>query len=173
MAVHEGPEAAAPTVPPPRARSILFVCSGYTCRSPLAEALGKRLLADRLGCAPAELEARGFVVRSAGVAAAPGDAASATAVVVAEEFGADLSAHRSRFLTPDLLAAATDVIAMTRGHALALELRFPGIGPAPALLCGTEPDLDDPIGGEIEVYRECARTFDRHLDRLIKEWTGS
>ena len=52
--------------PPPVRRSVLFVCTGNTCRSPLAEALCKRMLADRLGCEPGELEARGFVVRSGG-----------------------------------------------------------------------------------------------------------
>jgi protein-tyrosine phosphatase len=173
MASHQGPELPAPVGIPPPVRSILFVCTGNTCRSPLAEALGKRMLADRLGCAPEELESRGYLLQSAGVAALPGDAASPTAVTVAEELGADLSAHRSRPLNPELLAGATDVIAMTRSHAFALELRFPGVGPAPILLCGTEPDLDDPIGGEADVYRDCAQTIARHLDRFITEWTGS
>jgi protein-tyrosine phosphatase len=137
----------------------------------MAEALCKRLLADRLGCDPGELEARGFAVRSAGVAAWPGDVASPPAVTIGPEFGIDLAAHRSRPVDPELLAAATDVIAMTQGHAVALILRFPGVGPAPAVLGGTT-DLDDPIGGDLEDYRACARAIRQHLDRYVSEWTG-
>ena len=173
MAENEGPGVAAPAEPPPPVRSILFVCTGNTCRSPLAEALCKRMLADRLGCSPAELPSRGYVVRSAGVAALPGDVASGLAAVVGQEFGADLSEHRSRPLNSELLAEATDVVAMTRSHALAVTMRYPGAGPTPTLFCGDDPDLDDPIGGELEVYRNCARTIERHLDRLIREWLGS
>ena len=158
-----------PPEPPRPARSILFVCTGNTCRSPLAEALCKRALADRLGCDPAGLEARGFVVRSAGVAAYPGDDPSPGAVEAARELGADLSAHRSRPLNPELLASATDVVAMTRSHAYLLTARFPGLGPPPVLLCG-DGDLDDPIGGELGVYRDCAAKVRLHLDRLIAEW---
>jgi len=150
--------------------SVLFVCTGNTCRSPLAEAICKRLLADRLGCDPAELEARGYVVRSAGVSAYPDDPAAPPAVEVAREHGADLSAHRSRPVDPELLAGATHVVAMTRGHAVALAMRFPGIGPEPDLLCGPDDDLGDPIGGDLELYRACARVIRGHLERLLPAW---
>lgn len=148
------------------------MCTGNTCRSPLAEAICKRLLADRLGCAPSELDGRGVVVRSAGVMAYPGDPASPPAVGVAAELGADLAAHRSRPVTPDLLAEATDVIAMTAGHVAALELRYPNLGPPPRLL-GGDRDLPDPIGGDADEYRACARLIAADLDRLITGWLGT
>ena len=154
------------------ARIVLFVCTGNTCRSPLAEALAKRLLADRLGCAVGELPTRGFWVLSAGVSAYGGGPASEESCAVAAEFGADLSRHASRPVNPQLLLAADDVIAMTRGHLYALESQYPGLGPAARLLCGDE-DLDDPIGAERDVYRACARTVQRHLERVIAEWVVS
>jgi protein-tyrosine phosphatase len=138
----------------------------------MAEALGKRLLADRLGCDPAELDARGYVVRSAGVSAFPGAPAAPPAVEVAHEHGADLTAHQSRPVDPELLAGATHVIAVTRAHAAALVMRFPGVGPEPDLLCGPDDDLDDPIGGTLEQYRDCARTIRGHLERLVPRWLG-
>lgn len=153
-------------------RSILFVCTGNTCRSPLAEAVCKRLLADRLGCEPGELDARGWEVWSAGVSAWPGDAASPTAVDVAAELGADLSGHRSRPVNPELLERATAVVAMTRLHADLLAMRFPGVGPPPVLLCGPDDDLDDPIGGDVELYRACAAVIRAHLERHLTEWLG-
>ena len=154
------------------ARIVLFVCTGNTCRSPLAEALAKRLLADRFGCAEGELPARGFWVLSAGVAAYHGAPASDESCAVAAEFGADLGGHASRPVNPQLLLAADDVFAMTRGHLHALEAQFPGLGPAARLLCGDE-DLDDPIGAARDVYRECARTVRRHLERVMAEWVES
>jgi protein-tyrosine-phosphatase len=157
--------------PPPR-RSVLFVCTGNTCRSPLAESLCRRMLADRLGCEPAELPDRGFAVASAGVMAYPGDAASPPAVDVAAEHRADLTAHRSRPVHPELLAAATDVIAMTRGHLMALRAAFPAVGPEPVLLCDGD-DLPDPIGGDTAEYRACARMIADNLDRFIRGWLGS
>ena len=157
---------------PPSPRSVLFVCTGNTCRSPMAEAICKRMLADRLGCDPADLPARGFVVRSAGVMASPGDIASPVAVDVVRELRAELASHRSRPVNPELLAEATDVIAMTRGHLAVLMARFPNVGPDPRLLC-EELDLPDPIGGDTHEYRACARLIADNLDRLIRRWLGS
>jgi protein-tyrosine phosphatase len=153
------------------ARIVLFVCTGNTCRSPLAEGLAKKLLADRLGCGRNDLPRHGLWMLSAGVAAYGGSPASEESIAVAAELGADLSDHRSRPVNPQLLAAADDVIAMTRGHAHALASRFPGVGPRPRLLCG-DIDLDDPIGAGLDVYRDCARTILQHLEQLLPEWTG-
>lgn len=153
-------------------RSVLFICTGNTCRSPLAEGLAKRLLAERLGCEPGELPVRGWVVRSAGIAATPGDAPSPQAVAVAAEFGFDASGHRSRPVNPDLLAEATDVIAVTRGHAAMLAVYYGGIGPVPVLLGGPDGDLPDPIGGDEAEYRRCAEAIEVHLTRYLAEWLG-
>lgn len=151
--------------------SVLFVCTGNTCRSPLAEAVCKRRLADRLGCSPDELEEHGFVVQSAGVFAYPGEAASEGAVVAAAELGADLAAHRSRPVNPELLANATHVVAMTGGHLMALAGRFPNVGPPPVPLADGF-DLPDPIGGDLDEYRACARAIADHVDRFITGWLG-
>jgi protein-tyrosine phosphatase len=154
------------------ARIILFVCTGNTCRSPLAEALAKKMLTDRLKCTPEELPRRGYWVLSAGVAAYGGGTAAEESVTVAAEFGADLSRHASRPVNPQLLMAADDVIVMTRSHLDALAARYPDTGPLARLLCGDE-DLDDPIGAGAEVYRACARTIVQHLERFLPEWVGS
>src|SRR5262245_4063038 len=151
------------------ARMVLFVCTGNTCRSPLAEGLAKKLLADRLGCPVGELPARGFWVLSAGVAAYGGGPATPESAEAAAELGADLGSHRSRPVNPQLVAAADDVIAMTRAHPDALAARYPGLGPAVRLLADPD-DLDDPIGGDQSVYRECAGAILRHLQRFIPEW---
>jgi protein-tyrosine phosphatase len=149
---------------------ILFVCTGNTCRSPMAEALCRRLLADRLGCEPAQLPRHGFAVESAGLAALAGDEPSPEAIQAVRHYGADLSEHRSRPLTPDLLADADFVLAMTRTHLQFLVGWDVGVGPRrPRLLSSRGEDIDDPIGGTLEVYHACARQIVDHLQELLAE----
>jgi len=155
------------------ARWIVFVCTGNTCRSPMAEAIAKSLLAERLGCRIDELLERGYRLFSAGVSAYPGDAASPEAVEVVQEWNGDLGEHRSRLLAVEDVARADDLIAMTRSHLLAVLTRYPMIGGSLRLLCGNEGDLEDPIGAGREVYTACARRIHRSLNRIFQETVRS
>ncbi len=166
--VREGP-LSAETVRQQTACLTIFVCTGNTCRSPLAEGLFKKKLADRLGCTPEELPGRGFLVLSAGLAAMMGGPAAEEAVEVAKGYGTDLSGHQSRPLTPELAAQADVLVAMTRSHLLTLAAGFPNVGTRPRLLSPEGADVSDPIGSEQAVYRACAEQIWGCLDPLAAE----
>ncbi len=148
---------------------IVFVCTGNTCRSPLAEALCRKLLAQQLGCTPEELPQRGFIVLSAGLAAMMGGRAAAEAVEVAQEYGIDLSQHSSRPLTQRLVAQADYVIGMTRSHLLALASHYGSAGTTFRLLSTEGQDLPDPIGCERQVYHQCAEQIMHNLQKLLPD----
>ena len=148
---------------------VVFVCTGNTCRSPLAEGLCKKLLAEKVGCSVAELPSRGFFVLSAGLAAMMGGEAAAEAVEVAQGFGADLTGHQSRPLTDELAAQADFLVAMTRDHRAALTAYFPRLSTRPRLLGPRGDDIADPIGSSRTVYQECAEQISRGLEPLIAE----
>jgi len=88
--------------------NILFVCTGNTCRSPMAEALARAELERR--------EWRHVAITSAGVAALEGQPASEHAVAVLERHGMEAGHHRSRALTHDLVSWADLILAMSRAH---------------------------------------------------------
>jgi len=145
---------------------IVLVCTGNTCRSPMAEALLKRRLAAKLGCTIAELEDRGVVIMSAGISAAPGSRAAAEAMETLQERGLDLSQHESQPLSERLIRFADIVITMTRGHRDAILENFPDAEARVHLISRGRGDVPDPIGGPLGLYRHCAD----QLDAYLKEW---
>lgn len=150
-------------VPPFR---LVFVCTGNTCRSPLAEALART-----------QAEARGWSqleVASAGVAAGVGQPASSGSLAAAEEVGLDLGAHASTPLTADVVEAS-DLILVMSPHHLMRVAELGGAGRATLLTAFAEgregesafeaPAIPDPFGGPLDEY---VRTRDR-LDTLVRQ----
>jgi len=145
----------------------LFVCTGNTCRSPLAEGVFRKLLAKRLECSEDDLADRGFVAASAGIAAMPGAAASPESVAVAAGAGIDLSAHTSQPAGNRLLDQADYIFTMTRSHAEAIRAQRPDLAGRIQLLSRDEADIPDPIGCGPAEYERCMREITRHMQVIV------
>ena len=145
-------------------KSVLFVCTGNICRSPIAEGLFRRLLGNR----------KDIEVASAGVHAVRGQPPSLYAVQVCEEEGVDISGLRSQPLTAALIDQATHIFAMTGAHLETIQLLFPDGAEKSFLLREFEEpdttvwrDVPDPIGLGRDVYEVCARTIKNALPSVL------
>lgn len=144
-------------------KSVLFVCTGNTCRSPLAEVLFRDLVKDRPD----------YSVRSAGVGAFSGQPASRHSATLARERGLDLSKHQSRAVTTDLVEEATHIFALSRSHLAALLTDFPEAADKFYLLSEFAADdalrgrdVSDPFGGGLEDYRHTLATLEKLLPSI-------
>ena len=166
--LREGSTPAAALRRPP-ARVYAFVCTGNTCRSPLAEALFRKLAEDAAPGGADTLQAAGVRIVSAGLAAGRGGPASPESVSLAEDAGADLDRHRSRPLTPELLDEADRVFTMTRSHRAAILRHRPDAAEKVSLLDPGGADIPDPIGGGMEEYEACRDAILRGLRELLPD----
>ena len=142
---------------------LLFVCTGNTCRSPMASAY-----------VSAELRRRGrsdIAVRSAGLAACAGAPASPAAIEVMARSGIDLTGFRSTRLSAPLLDESDRVVCMTGGHCRAVAALLPeGASKVSTLLPGA--DVPDPFGGSVETYEAVWRIMRPALDHLLDQLSG-
>jgi len=145
-------------------KSVLFVCTGNICRSPIAEGLFRRLLGNR----------KDIEVASAGVHAVRGQPPSLYAVEVCEEDGVDIRNLRSQPLTAALVHQATHIFAMTGAHVETIHMLFPHGAEKTFLLREFEEpgatvwrDVPDPIGLGRDVYEVCARTIKNALPSVL------
>ncbi|MBI3875081.1 MAG: RpiB/LacA/LacB family sugar-phosphate isomerase, partial [Verrucomicrobia bacterium] len=153
-------------------KTILFVCTGNICRSPMAEGLFRHAVKGR----------GTYRVLSAGVGALDGQPPSIHAVQALRELGIDISGQRSRALTAQMVQEADYIFGMTRGHVDAVTLLYPQASEKTFLLREFddtldffEKDISDPIGGSYDVYLNCRDQIEQGIESMLNfiEQTGA
>ena len=153
-------------------KKVLFICTGNTCRSPMAEGLFRKLVAEK-----ADYE----VLGSAGVAAYPGDRISPETLAVLKQQSAEveMGEFRSRAVDKGLLEDATHVFAMTESHLDMLVQAFPDYAEKCNLVCdfisfngNVGVDVPDPIGQGPRAYKAVAEVFEHALPALVMFMNG-
>lgn len=142
--------------------TILFVCSGNTCRSPMAMALFRLKKTD-------------IRAESAGIFAQNGQSASMEAIKACALLGADLSDHKSRRITPEIIEDADIIAAMTVSQKM--QLLLAGCPSEKVFLLseltGIPGDIPDPFGQSQEVYNKTAQELLKHVDVLAQKFGGN
>ena len=138
----------------------LFVCTGNTCRSPMAEGIFNKIAKER---------GLDNAANSAGIFAAEGGSASKNAVDALAEIGADISGHKSRRVTPEMLGEYDEILTMTKSHADILKGALPQFGYKIRTLseaAGGGGEISDPFGGDLDAYRACRDEIERLVEKL-------
>ena len=135
-------------------KKIMFICSGNTCRSPLAEGLFKKYLKEN--------NITDIEVGSAGVGAFPGDGVSINSILVASHREVDISDHRAKNINPEHLLTTDLFFCMSDSHKQVLSRH-----------CDESKivvlNVPDPYGRPIEVYEECAEQFERQFPQILEK----
>jgi len=146
-------------------KTVLFICTGNVCRSPMAEGIFRHAVHGR----------GDYRVLSAGLGALDGQPPSAYAVQAVRELGIDIAGQRSRMLTPELVAQADYIFGMTHSHVDTVGLLYPQAMEKTFLLREFdetldiyEKDISDPIGGSYEVYLNCRDQIEQGIASLLR-----
>ena len=151
---------------------ILFVCTGNTCRSPMAEYLCEKMLAEHLHCPVGALDQHGIVVLSAGLAAVEGQPASENAVEALKGYDIDLSPHRSLRLNEMHVRFADFIFTMTRNHREKILSTWHNVDSRLNVLRMDSNDITDPMGNSPTAYRACAEQIHTAIARRLEEIVG-
>src|SRR5436309_4064231 len=145
-------------------KTVLFVCTGNVCRSPMAEGIFCKAVQGR----------GDFRVRSAGLGATEGQPPSPYAVQAVRELGIDISSQRSRMLTPELVHQADFIFGMTHSHIDTVILLYPQAAEKTFLLrefdetlAFFEKDIVDPIGGSYDAYVNCRDQIEQGIASML------
>jgi glycine hydroxymethyltransferase len=148
-----------------RTKTILFVCTGNICRSPMAEGLFRHAVKGRSD----------YRVLSAGVGAINGQSPSAHAITALKQLGMDITGQRSRMLTGAMVQEADYIFGMTRGHVEAVTLLYPQAEEKTFVLREFDDTLDfwekdiaDPIGGNLDVYLNCRDQIEQGIQSMLR-----
>jgi tRNA threonylcarbamoyl adenosine modification protein (Sua5/YciO/YrdC/YwlC family) len=146
----------------------LFVCTGNTCRSPMAKGIFSKNLAEKLQCKVDQLDKIGYKVSSAGVMNMTGQPASAEAIAACAAKGIDIRAHKSKTLTRQLVEESDFIFAMMRMHCERITALCPETADKCVLLGGNK-EIPDPIGQPQEVFNDCAELIEETVRERIGE----
>src|SRR5712672_499447 len=146
-------------------KTILFVCTGNVCRSPMAEGIFRQATRSR----------GDYRVLSAGLGAMEGQPPSPYAVQAVRELGIDISSQRSRMLTPELVHQSDFIFGMTHSHIDTVMLLYPHAAEKTFMLREFdetldlfEKDISDPIGGSYDVYLSCRDQIEQGIASLLR-----
>jgi len=144
-------------------KKILFICTGNTCRSVMAEALGRLWLKEN-GLEDVEIS-------SAGLAALPNMSAAPQAAEVMQKRGLNVENHSSKLLDVSVIEEAEIVFVMTHAHLDQLLTYYPEAEAKVKLI--SKNDIPDPFGGTVEEYEKCALQLEEAINKALQEWTSS
>lgn len=145
--------------------SLLIVCTGNTCRSPMAEVLLREALKS-------DAQFNDYIVHSAGTFAANNHPASEYAQKVIKQKQLDLSNHSSKPITKDMIDRAKLILTMTESHLAQLVEAFPiskhKVYPFRYFMEGPPEDVSDPFGGSYSDYERCSQSIEAAIPSIIK-----
>jgi len=147
---------------------VLFVCTGNTCRSPMAQAMMQRKIAERFS-GTSQNGNTPVVAISAGVSAFGGEPASHGAAAAIKSFGTTLDQHQSTQLNSRLVEQADLILAMGNRHRQVITSQWPAMAHKVHLISPDGNEISDPFGGPLEIYQRCASQLDQHTSYWIDQ----